>query len=46
MFSKETGEEDYIDCSNFCEDDYAELLTVLGAKTKRAPAVKVETIKK
>ncbi len=44
--SKETGEEDYIDCSNFSEDDYAELLTVLGAKNQEAPAVKVETIKK
>lgn len=44
--SKENGEEDYIDCSNFSGDDYEELLTILGAKWQNVPPVKVETIRK
>ncbi|PWL78335.1 hypothetical protein DBY21_04125 [Candidatus Gastranaerophilales bacterium] len=44
--SKENGEENYIDCSNFSGDDYEELLTELGAKGQDVPPVKVETIKK
>lgn len=44
--SKENGEEDSIDCSNFSSDDYAEILTKLGARGQNVPPVKVETIRK
>lgn len=42
---KKTGEEDYIDCSNFDKSDYDEILTLLGAKKTETSPVKVETIK-
>lgn len=44
--SKENGDGDFIDCSNFREDDYEQLLEILGAKNSDQEPIKVETIKK
>lgn len=44
--SKETGNEDYIDATNFSDDDYQQILTALGAKNTNEQPVKVTTTKK
>lgn len=44
--SKETGKEDYIDATNFSDEDYKEMLSKLGAKIENEPPIKVATIKK
>ncbi len=43
---KESGNEEYIDCSNFNSADYDELLTELGAKKENDVPIKVDTVKK
>lgn len=44
--SKETGDEGYIDATNFSGVDYEEILEKLGAKNINENPVKIATIKK
>ncbi len=41
-----TGQEEYLDMTNFSNDEYQEMLEILGAKNKNEEPIKVETIKK